>query len=61
MVREVERGILLGLGAAGLLVLAIWSYLAFTNTGHVTADEPQVRGASTSTVTPVELYTNGHE
>lgn len=57
MVREIERGVLLGLVAAGMLVLVVWGYLSLTNTGHVTAEEPQVRGAFTSTVTPVELYT----
>lgn len=60
---EIQHGILLGLGAAGILVLAIWSWLALTNTSRVVADEQHERvlGETTSQVTPVELYVDGAE
>ena len=56
---EIQHGILLGLAAAGMLVLAIWSWLALTNTSSVVADEQHERvlGESSSVITPVELYT----
>ena len=60
---EIQHGILLGLGTAGLLVLAIWSWLALTNTGRVVADEQyeRVLGETSSQITPVELYVDGDE